>query len=141
MQDFDIALLAPLIAYALWPLAMLVVLFFARLSAAAGGKRAVNTFKPYGDTEGLDAISRAHMNTIENLPVFTVVYLSALWTGADAPIGTLGWVAFGARVAQSLIHLASRTPNAVRLRALLLAVQLVCFVWLGVAALRIALVN
>ena len=75
------------------------------------------------------------MNTLENLPIFAVVYFSALWVDAAAPIPTLGWVILAARVLQSLIHVTTRTPTAVQFRAAMQFVQLLCFVWLGVQAL------
>lgn len=139
MPPIDLAPLAPLICFALWAVALQFRLAVARASAMRREKRDVTTFKPFGDSENLDAISRAHMNTVENLPVFTVVLVTALWTGAAAPVAAIAWTAFGARVAQSLVHITSRSPNAVRLRAALLLVQAGCFIWLGVQALRAAL--
>ena len=135
----DYNLLTPLIAFALWGAVPILFLFFARAGAMAGGKRAINTFKPVGDTDTLDAFSRAHMNTLENLPIFAVVYLAAIWTHAEVPILTLGWVILGARIAQSGVHLLNRSPMGVRVRALLFAVQVICFIWLGVQALRVTL--
>ena len=136
MPEIDFSALTPLILYALWAIVLVLLLGIARAGAMRREKRAVNTFKALGDTESLDAHSRAHMNTAaENLPVFAVVYLSALWVDAAAPIATLGWVILGARILQSVIHLSSRSPVAVRLRALMLLVQVVCFIWLGVAAI------
>lgn len=139
MQDFDVALLAPLIAYALWAVVLVILLGVARGAAMRGGKRAVNTFKSIGDSETLDAFSRAHMNTLENLPIFTVVYVSALLIEPNAQFLTLAWVILGARIVQSLVHVSSRSPNAVRFRALMLLVQLLGFLWIGGHALIWAL--
>lgn len=135
MSDFGFPTLTPLILYALWAVALQFRLALARARAMRNTKRAVNTFKPIGDDEHLDAISRAHMNTVENLPVFAVVYFAAIWLSADAPVAALGWAAFAGRVLQSLAHLASRSVNGVRLRALMLLVQLICFIWLGAASI------
>ncbi len=135
MPEIDPAALTPLILYAMWAVVLALLLLFARVGAMAGGKRAINSFKPMGDTEQLDAFSRAHLNSLENLPIFAVVYIAALWTDAAAPIMALGWTALGARIVQSLIHISSRSPNAVRLRATMQGVQAVCFIWLGVSAL------
>jgi hypothetical protein len=139
MPGLDPASLAPLIAYALWAVLLVIVLGVARGGAMRGGKRAVNTFKPIGDTETLDAFSRAHMNTLENLPIFAAVYLSALLIDPNAPFVTLGWVILGARIVQSLVHISSRSPNAVRFRALMLLVQSLGFLWIGGNALVWAL--
>ncbi len=139
MPEIDFAALAPLILYALWAVALQFTLAFSRARAMRRDKRAVNTFKPFGDTEQLDAVSRAHMNTVENLPVFAVVYLCALWVDAAAPIAALGWTALGARVLQSLVHVSSRSAQATQLRAALLLLQAACFIWLGITALQSAL--
>lgn len=134
MPEIDVSSLTPLILFALWAVLLMFVLGVARFGAMRREKRAVNTFKPVGDTETLDAFSRAHMNTLENLPIFAVVYMSALWVDAAAPIATLGWVILGARLVQSLIHISSRSASAVQLRALMQLVQAICFFWLGVSA-------
>ena len=135
MPEHDPSALTPLILYALWAVALQVLLAFARFSAMRRDNRLENSFKPTGDTDQLDAHSRAHMNTVENLPVFTLVYLSALWLATGAPVEAIGWTALGARMLQSLCHIASRENAFVRLRAAMQFVQIICFSWLGVAAL------
>jgi uncharacterized membrane protein YecN with MAPEG domain len=135
MPEIDFAALTPLVLYAMWAVLLVLRLGVARTIAMRRDKRAVNTFRPTGDTEQLDAFSRAHMNTVENLPIFAVVYMSALWVDAAAPIALLGWAILGARVIQSLAHQASRSAAAVQVRAAMQAVQLLCFLWLGGAAL------
>lgn len=136
MPEIDFAALTPLVAFALWCVLLMFLLGFARAGAMAGGKRGVETFKALGDTEQLDARSRAHMNaTGENLPIFAVVYFSALWVDAGVPIVTLGWVVVGARALQSVVHISSRSPGAVRIRALMQLVQSLCYLWLGGAAI------
>lgn len=137
MADFGLAALTPLILFALWAIVLVLLLAVARSNALRKGK-AITSFKAIGDEPGLDRFSRAHMNTLENLPIFAVVYLAALWTDASAPILTLGWVILGARMLQSLIHLSSVSANAIRLRAVMQATQLGSFLWLGIAALLAA---
>lgn len=135
MTDFDPTALTPLILFGLWAVFLVLLLGVARGRAGRREKRGPASFKPYGDGDQLDAYSRAHANTVENLPVFTVVYLSALWLGAAAPVLTLGWVIFGARIVQSITHILSRSGPAVGLRAAMQIVQMICFIWLGVSAL------
>ena len=135
MPEIDPAALTPLIAFALWCVLLMFSLGVARAAAMRAG-RGVETFKPLGDTEQLDARSRAHMNAAaENLPIFAVVYMSALWVDAAAPIAALGWTVFAARVIQSCVHILSRSPNAVRVRALMQLIQSLCYLWLGGAAI------
>jgi hypothetical protein len=135
MPEIDFAALTPLIAFALWCVLLMFSLGFARMGAMRAG-RGVETFKPVGDTDQLDAHSRAHMNAAaENLPIFAVVYLSALWVDAAAPVAALGWTVFAARVVQSSVHIISRSPNAVRVRAFMQLIQALCYLWLGGAAI------
>jgi len=138
MPAFSNDALIPLIAYALWAVVVVLLLGVSRAGVMSREKRSVETFKPYGDSEQLDAVSRAHMNTIENLPVFAIVYMAALWTDAPSPTVLIGWVCFGSRVLQSIIHISSRSANAVRLRASMQFVQLIAFIWLGAVAIRAA---
>ena len=67
------------------------------------------------------------MNCVENLPLFAAVVLtghvSGLTTGAFA---TLSQVYIVARVAQSIIHVASGTAMAVNLRFTCFVVQVGC---------------
>lgn len=130
--------LTPLILFALWAVVLVLLLGVARGRVGRRDNRPPDSFKPFGDNEQLDAYSRAHANTVENLPIFTVVYLSALWLGAGAPILALGWVIFGARVIQSIAHIISRATPAVGVRAAMQVTQMVCFIWLGVTALLAA---
>ncbi len=123
--------LGPLIGFAVWAVILVLLLGVARGRSG----RAANSFKPYGDTEQLDAYSRAHANTVENLPIFAVLYLGAFWTGAAAPVMAIGWAVLGARIVQSITHIISRSPGAVGLRAAMQLVQIASFLWLGVAAL------
>jgi uncharacterized membrane protein YecN with MAPEG domain len=135
MPEIDIRALSPLILFAMWAVLLMLRLGVARVSVMRREKRDVDTFKPLGDTEDLDTYSRAHMNALENLPIFAVVYLSALWVDAAAPVAILGWIVLAARVLQSLVHINARGVGPVRVRALMQLTQAVCFLWLGGAAL------
>lgn len=121
--------------FALWTVALVLLLAIARLSAAITQKRKFSTFRPTGDTEQLDAFSRAHMNAVENLPIFAVVYLSASYLSDNPIIPTLGMIVLGARIIQSLLHIISRADAIVAIRAVLQFTQVVCFIWLGLIAL------
>lgn len=125
----------PVLLFTLWAVVLVLLLAMARMWAAIKHKRTFNTFKPTGDTETLDAFSRAHMNTVENLPIFAVVHLSAAYLTDDPAIPILGMVVLAARVLQSVMHIASRSNAAVTVRAVLQFTQIVCFAWLGFIAL------
>lgn len=130
--------LIALIWFALWSVALVLFVGVQRVGSVAGGKAKANEF-PAGQQHGSDfywRCNRAHMNTIENLPVFGALVLGGLAAGVTAPLfGTLALVALGARIVQSLIHISSGSVMAVNLRFAAYGVQLVCFIWLGIIAL------
>lgn len=130
-----IADLTPLVLFALWAVVLAILLAFGRFYAVFREKRTLNTFKPSGDTEQLDAFSRAHLNALENLPIFAVVYSVALYAANTPIVGLLGWIVLLARIGQSIVHVSSRSNLAVGLRAALQLVQLTFFIWLGVLAI------
>ena len=91
------------------------------------GKVPANGFRP--DNAGLSPfmqrLGRAHANCVESLPVFGGLLLVALVTDRAAITDPLAYVFLGARIIQSLIHLASLSQIAVMLRFTAFAVQMV----------------
>ena len=89
------------------------------------GKVPANGFTP--DNAGLSPfmqrLARAHANCVENLPIVGGLLLVALVTGRTAVTDPLAGVQLGARVVQSLVHLASLSPAAVTVRFTAFAVQ------------------
>lgn len=72
----------------------------------------------------MQRLARAHANCLEGLPVFGGLLLVAAVAGRTAVTDPLAWVLLGARVVQSLIHLASTSPAAVTARFTAFAVQM-----------------
>lgn len=66
----------------------------------------------------------AHLNCLENLPLYAAVVLGAYVSGQLSLLEGLAWIYFGARVAQVLIHVISTSPTFVFLRANVWFVQL-----------------
>lgn len=77
---------------------------------------------------------RAHANCVENLPVYAAIVVTALAAGVDAPLlDGLALALLGARVVQSVVHIAFEETNAaVSVRFAFFFVQLVCMAWMGV---------
>jgi uncharacterized MAPEG superfamily protein len=74
---------------------------------------------------------RAHMNCVENLPVFGAVVLVAAVSGlSNRTFDTLAEVYLGARVCQSIAHISSGRSLAVNVRFTFFLVQLVCVLWM-----------
>ncbi|WLA84086.1 MAPEG family protein [Bradyrhizobium elkanii] len=90
------------------------------------GKVAANAFTP--DNAGLSPfmqrLARAHANCVEGLPIFGGLLTIALMTSKTGITDPLAIWFLGARIVQSLIHLASTSPVAVSLRFTAFAVQM-----------------
>ena len=77
----------------------------------------------------MQRLARAHANCVEGLPIFGGLMLLAVVAGRAAVTDPLAWVLLGARVLQSLIHLASTSPAAVTARFTAFAVQMAIAVY------------
>ena len=77
---------------------------------------------------------RAHMNCVENLPVYTAVVVALLATGAkSATLDMLAIAILAARVGQTLVHIAlPPTNSAASLRFALFFAQAICMIVMGV---------
>ena len=77
--------------------------------------------------------TRAHLNCIENLPVYGAVVLVATLTGRHGPLlDALSVAVLGARVCQTLVHVSFvQTERAVTYRFSLFTVQLVAMLWMA----------
>lgn len=128
-----------LIAYALWALTLVIVLEIVRTTMVLGGRAQANSFTggtPYG-SDAYWRLNRAHLNTLENLPIFAAIVLSGWVVGMEsATFNRLAVIVVAARIVQSLIHLVSGSVAAVRLRFAAFAVQLVCEIWMAILVLH-----
>ena len=77
---------------------------------------------------------RAHMNCVENLPLYTAIVVALIATGVKSTtIDTLAIVILAARVGQTLVHIGLPPTNAAAsLRFALFFVQAVCMIAIGV---------
>jgi hypothetical protein len=127
--------------YALWAIVLVVMIAADRALLVMGGKAAITDF-PSGTKHGSDSywrINRAHLNTLENLPIFAALVLAGWVAGLDtATFNMLAVVVVVARVVQSLIHISSGSAVAINFRFLALLVQIVCEVWMAVLILHAA---
>lgn len=114
-----------LLGFAAWTMLLLIVLGGMRGVLVLTGKRAANQFQPDGSDVSpfSNRLCRAHANCYENLPVFASVVLVALVMGRNGVTDPLALWFLGARVAQSLVHLASTHPAAVNVRFVFFVIQ------------------
>ena len=118
--------LTALCGFAGWTILLVFVLANYRLSFALKGERAVNSFSPDGaDLPGFgQRLTRAHLNCLEFLPVFGAVALAAVASNKLSVTDPLALILLYARIAQSIVHIASVSQAAVLVRATLFVVQL-----------------
>jgi uncharacterized MAPEG superfamily protein len=108
-----------------WSVVLTGVLLGIRIAAIAGGKP-MNQFDPSGkDCAPFGyRVTRAHGNSLENLAVNVAPMLYAIASGHAALTDPLANVVLGARIAQSLVHIASSSSAAVLLRGSFFGVQM-----------------
>jgi uncharacterized MAPEG superfamily protein len=112
------------LGFAAWSLTLLVLLGLVRTVISLRGK-SPNSFKPSGeDLPGLPhRLTRAHANCYENLPTAAAVMLFAIATDQTAVTDPLALVFLGARLAQSVTHVASVANPMVLVRFFFFIVQ------------------
>ncbi len=79
--------------------------------------------------------NHAHLNCLENLPLYGAIVLAAALTDQLGVVDELAWIYFGFRLAQTAVHLISTSALFVFLRANMLLGQWACLVWWLVALL------
>jgi uncharacterized MAPEG superfamily protein len=128
-----------LVFYALWAVVLVLMVGGDRVLLVLKGDAKVTSFSP-GVPHGSESywrINRAHMNTVENLPIFAAVVLAGWAIGLETLMfNRLAVIVVCARVVQSVIHILSGSAPAINLRFLAFGVQLVCIVWMAVMILQ-----
>ena len=131
--------LTALVLFALWAVVLVLAVGFVRVGQVLRGKAKITDFSS-GTQHGSNAywrLNRAHLNTIENLPIFASIVLAGWVVGQEtATFNRLGAIVFAARIVQSLIHIASGSAMAIRFRFLAYGVQIVCEVWMAILVLH-----
>lgn len=117
--------LLALLGFIGWTLALLVLMEGIRTRLVMTGAVAANGFDPGNSNLSpfMQRLARAHANCLEGLPIFGGLLLLAVVAGKAAVTDPLAFVLLGARIVQSLIHLASTAPAAVQARFMAFAVQ------------------
>ncbi|MEZ5596556.1 MAG: MAPEG family protein [Pseudomonadales bacterium] len=120
-----------LLGFTAWSLLLVLCIGLFRLYRTASTGKQPNTYLPSGeDLPGLGArLTRAHANTYEFLPAAGAVMLYAIATGQTGVTDGLANYLLGARILQSLIHIASTSVPAVFARFLFFAAQVGIVAW------------
>jgi len=109
-----------------WTLALLILMEALRVGLVASKQVQPNEFRP--DNANLSPfmqrLARAHANCLEGLPVFGGLMVVALVTNRSAVTDPLALVLLGARLVQSVVHMASLSVAAVNIRFMAFVVQM-----------------
>ena len=123
--------LQALIGFAAWTLLLVLVIFAWRgIEIVINGKKADSWTrgKQVDETALIRRIEHAHINCLENLPIFAVIVLAAAAMGKSAVTEPYAMYVLYARVAQSVTHMIGISHWLVLVRATFWAVQLALFV-------------
>lgn len=124
--------LLALTGFVAWTLLLLVLMESLRSRLVLLKAVPSNGFQPDNGNLSpfMQRLARAHANCLEGLPVFGGLLVIAALAGQTAITDPLALVLLGARVVQSLIHLASLSVMAVNLRFSAFDVQmLIALYW------------
>ena len=124
-----------LLAFAVWSMLVLILTVGTyRWGLIFAGRVQVNAFRA-DQIEGSDRYRRAmraHLNCLENLPIYGAIVLVIVVSGAQSSaLNGLALTLIGARIAQTLIHVSWEQTNLVAyLRFGFFLVQLICMFWM-----------
>jgi uncharacterized MAPEG superfamily protein len=139
-----VPILPPLVAlvlFAVWGLLLVIAIGVTRLAQVVTQGKGPGDC-PAGTPHGSDTywrLNRAHLNVTENLPFFGALVLSGLYLQVQGfAFEVLPSLILYARVAQSLIHVASGSRLAVTLRFTCYLVQVLSMLAMAAVILKAA---
>jgi len=126
-----------LTAFISWALLLLIIMEVIRTKLVLTGAVAANEFTTDNSNLSpfMQRLARAHANCIEGLPIFGGLMLIALATDRTGITDGLAYLLLAARLLQSVIHLASTSPMAVKLRFTAFVVQMAIAAYWSLAML------
>lgn len=125
--------LTALLLFAAWTLVLMSIYVLPRVALVLAMKKKANAWTrglPSEDSPLLVRAQHAHMNCVENLPVYGAIVLAAFALGKNPVVDALAGVFISLRVAQSVVHLISTSHWMVFLRANLFIAQLLLCGWM-----------
>ena len=131
------ATLESLVGFVLWTLVLVFTYVLMRGVLVLKGQRAANDFpadRPHEGSALYHRLMRAHLNCLENLPLYASVTLTAAVLGITGLTDPYAWWYLGLRVAQSTTHIVSTSAVAVTIRATFLLGQ---YIVLGIMISKI----
>jgi uncharacterized MAPEG superfamily protein len=86
--------------------------------------------QPTGDPAFITRAHHAHLNCVENLPVFAVIVLASVALHKEAVVDVVACYFIALRLAQTTVHLISTAPLVVFVRANLFILQIALCFWM-----------
>ena len=123
--------LLALLGFISWSLFLLVLMETIRSKLVLTREVPANGFNPENSNLSpfMQRLARAHANCLEGLPIFGGLLVLAIIAGKAQVTDPSAYLLLGARIVQSLIHLTSTSPNAVKVRFSAFAVQMVIAIY------------
>jgi uncharacterized MAPEG superfamily protein len=122
-----------LLLFALWTLVLMFVYVGYRVALVLAMKKKANSWGRGEKTDDPPFITRAqhaHLNALENLPVFAAIVLAGVALSKTAVVDQVAVWVLVARLAQSITHLIGVNHWLVFVRANFLVVQALLFVYM-----------
>ena len=123
-----------LAGFAGWTVLLLLTVANLRVANFLTGKKAINAFSPTGeDLPGFgQRVTRAHLNCVENLPIFAALVVAAGLSGQFSIMESTVMYVLYARIGQSVAHMISTAALVVWVRATFFFVQVLLMAWYAI---------
>ncbi len=122
-----------LLWFTVWTLVLMLVYVGYRILLVLTMKKKANAWmrgQPSDDPAFITRAQHAHMNCLENLPVFAAIVFAGVALGKSSGVDQVAAFVLYARLAQSVTHLIGTSPSLVFIRANFLVVQAGLFGWM-----------
>jgi uncharacterized MAPEG superfamily protein len=119
--------------FAAWTLALMLTYVFYRTGLVAAGRKRADSWtrgRPTDDPGFVVRAQHAHMNCVENLPVFATIVLAAYALGRPAVADGVAPYVLYSRLAQSTVHLIGVNHWLVFVRGGLFTIQVALFLYM-----------
>ena len=120
--------------YIVWMLVLTLIYAFPRVPLALLGKKSIDSWergKENPDPMFMQRAKSAHMNCVENFPLFAGVVVVAGLLGQIEVANAVAAFVLYARVAQSLIHISGTSFGQVMARATFFLIQVVLIFYMA----------
>ncbi|TVP53978.1 MAG: MAPEG family protein [Halomonadaceae bacterium] len=125
-----------LLLYVIWTIILALSYAGPRVPQVLAGSKSANHWergKASDDAPLLQRAKSAHLNSLENLPLFAALVLIAAVTQQNAVVDSLAGIVIAARVGQGIVHMIGTSFILVLLRATLFLTQLAIMLYLAFA--------